>query len=55
MSIIALSPHDALVWTGFGMSVVAAVGVALVGDHSRWLSLLLWVLVIGCAVVAGLG
>ena len=55
MPIIALSPHDAIVWTAFCVSIVSAVGVAIVGDHSRWLTLLLWALVIGCAILAGLG
>lgn len=55
MPIIALSAHDAIVWVAFAVSLLTAFLIVLVGDDSPWLTLLLWALVIGCAVVAGLG
>jgi hypothetical protein len=55
MPIIALSAHDAIVWVAFTVSLLVAFLIVLVGDDSPWLTLLLWALVIGCAVVAGLG
>jgi hypothetical protein len=55
MPIIALSTHDAIVWVAFTVSLLTAFLIVLVGDDSPWLTLLLWALVIGCAVVAGLG
>ena len=55
MPMLALTPHDAIVWAAFAVSLLTAFLIVLVGDDSPWLTLLLWALVIGCAVVAGLG
>ena len=55
MPIIALSAHDAIVWSAFAISMLAAFFIVLAGDDSPWLTLLLWALVIGCAILAGVG
>ncbi len=53
MSILAFSLHDAIVWLAFTLAIVASFFIVLLDDDNPWLTIVLWLLVIGCAVLAG--
>lgn len=55
MPIIAFSPHEAIVWSAFALALIASFFIVLVDDDSPWMTIALWLLVIGCAVLAGIG
>ncbi len=55
MAMLALTPHDMLVWAMCILCIVAAFFIALLGEDigEPWATLILWALVIACAVLAG--
>ena len=53
MPMLAFSIHDAIVWMAFTVALVASFFIVLFEDDNPWLTIALWLLVIGCAVLAG--
>lgn len=55
MLMLALTPHDMLVWAMCVLCIVAAFFIALMGEDigEPWATLILWALVIACAILAG--